>query len=345
MTFLSSPSRPESKPTSPLWWTDGMPIEAAREYAIWPKDRTVTVSDGTPIAYTVVGDGAKTPILFVNGWTCTDSYWAVIGPGVIEDGHPAVFMDTRGHGESGLPRDPGFLARKLRTEDVTTERLARDVLEVIDDAGFERVALAGHSLGVQIIVEACRIAPEKVAALFPVAGTFENPVKTFADIGIFDRIYPIAEVLLGVFPFEFLKPINKGIANPETGLKMVRLIRVAGPKVTSERLAPHLKQIIELDFSVLFKMMSEQRRHKSAEFLPQIQAPTMIFAGRRDLFTPPSVQEKMAELIPDAEIVWFDEGGHMLPIEEPEGIAAGMCDLMSRRVDSANVAAPSKLQP
>jgi pimeloyl-ACP methyl ester carboxylesterase len=312
-----------------------MPIASAREYAIWPKDRTVIVSDGTPIAYTVVGDGPKTPILFVNGWTCSDAYWVAIGPGMVNDGHPTIFMDTRGHGESGMPRDPGFLARNVRSEDVSTERLARDVLEVIDDIGLDRVALAGHSLGVQIIVEGCRLAPDRVAALMPVAGTFENPVKTFADTGIFDRIYPVADLLLGVFPFAFLKPFNKPIANPETGVKMVRLIRVAGPKVTAERLAPHLKQIVELDFSVLFKMMGQQRKHSSADFLPGIKAPTLILAGRNDLFTPPSVQQKMADLVPESEIVWFEEGGHMLPIEEPEGIVDAMRDFMNRRVDTA----------
>jgi pimeloyl-ACP methyl ester carboxylesterase len=315
-----------------------MSIPTAREYAIWPKDRTVTVSDGSPIAYTVVGDGPKTPILFVNGWTCSDAYWVAIGPGMVDAGHPTIFMDTRGHGESGLPRDPGFLARNLRKEDVSTERLARDVLEVVDDIGLDRVALSGHSLGVQIIIEACRLAPDRVAGLMPVAGTFENPVKTFADIGIFDRIYPVADVLLGLFPFAFLKPFNKGIANPETGLKLVKLIHVAGPKVTADRLAPHLKQIVELDFSVLFKMMGEQRKHVTADFLPTIQVPTLILAGRKDLFTPPSVQEKMAELIPESEIVWFAEGGHMLPIEEPEGIVEAMRDFMSRRVDTATPA-------
>jgi pimeloyl-ACP methyl ester carboxylesterase len=311
-----------------------MPIANAREYAIWPKDRTVTTSDGTPIAYTVVGDGPKTPILFVNGWTCSDAYWVAIGPAMVDAGHPTIYMDTRGHGESGLPRDPGFLARNIRKEDVSTERLARDVLEVMDDAGLDRVALSGHSLGVQIIVEVCRLAPDRVAALMPVAGTFENPVKTFADLGILDRIYPVADILLGLFPFAFLKPFNKPIANPDTGVKLVRLIRVAGPKVTAERLAPHLKQIVQLDFSVLFKMMGEQRKHESADFLPTIKAPTLILAGRKDLFTPPSVQQKMADLVPESEIVWFDEGGHMLPIEEPEGIAAAMRDFMGRRVDT-----------
>jgi pimeloyl-ACP methyl ester carboxylesterase len=319
-----------------------MPIASAREYAIWPKDRTVTVSDGTPIAYTVVGDGPKTPILFVNGWTCSDAYWVAIGPGMIDAGHPCIFVDTRGHGESGLPRDPGFLARNLKREDVTTERLARDVLEVTEDAGLDRVALSGHSLGVQIIVEVCRLDSDRVAALMPVAGTFENPVKTFADLAILDRIYPLADLLLGLFPFAFLKPFNKGLANPDTGLKMVRLIKVAGPKVTAERLAPHLRQIVELDFSVLFKMMGEQRKHSTADFLPTITAPTLVLAGRSDLFTPPSVQQKMADLIPDSEIVWFSDGGHMLPIEEPAGIVAAMRDFMDRRVDTAK--APSEAQ-
>jgi pimeloyl-ACP methyl ester carboxylesterase len=93
---------------------------------------------------------------------------------------------------------------------------------------------------------------------------------------------------------------------------------------------------VELDFSVLFKMMGEQRKHSTADFLPTITAPTLVLAGRRDLFTPPSVQQKMADLIPDSEIVWFDEGGHMLPIEEPEGIVAAMKDFMDRRVDAAS---------
>src|SRR2546421_4424655 len=145
-----------------------MTIPTAREYAIWPKDRTLTASDGTPIAYTVVGEGPKTPILFVNGWTCSDAYWVAIGPGMVDAGHPTIFMDTRGHGESGLPRDPGFLARNIRKEDVSTERLARDVLEVADDLGLDPVALSGPSLRVPIIIAACPLAPARGAALMPV---------------------------------------------------------------------------------------------------------------------------------------------------------------------------------
>ena len=65
-----------------------------------------------------------------------------------------------------------------------------------------------------------------------------------------------------------------------------------------------------------------------------MHVPVLVLAGRRDLFTPPSVQDKMAALIPGNEIVWFEESGHMLPIEEPAGIVEAMSDFFARRVDA-----------
>lgn len=308
----------------------------AAEYAIFAKDRTITASDGTRIAYTVVGAGGeRTPVVFVNGWTCPDSYWIGIGPQVVEGGHPAVFVDTRGHGQSGLPRSPGFAARNLRDEDVSVDRLARDLVEVLDDAGLEQAVFVGHSMGVQVIFELLRVAPDRVAALVPVAGTFENPVRTFADLPVLDRVYPIADLLFRVTPFELLRPVMARIDDPGLGLKVVRAIRLAGPKVTADHLAPHVAQIADVNFSVLFRMMSALRRHSTAELLPETDVPVLVLAGRRDLFTPPSVQERMADLIPNAEIVWFEDSGHMLPVEEPEGISEALLEFVARRVDPA----------
>jgi pimeloyl-ACP methyl ester carboxylesterase len=300
--------------------------------SVFPKDRTVTVSDGTPIAYTVVGDGRRTPVVFLNGWTCSDGYWAGIGPRLVSAGHRAVFLDTRGHGQSGLPRPPGFAARNLTDADVSVARVAADIIEVLDDAGIDRAALAGHSMGVQSLFEAYRLAPARVAALMPIAGTFENPVRTFADLPVLDRLYPVADVLFRLVPFEVLRPWIRRTATPAVGHRIVRLINVGGPKVTPEGLAPHMAQLGHLNLSVLWRMMSGMRAHSTADILPGVQAPTLVLAGRGDLFTPPSVQQRMADLIPDSEIVWWDDAGHMLPIEEPEGVAAAMIDFLARRV-------------
>jgi hypothetical protein len=132
-----------------LGWARGAyywPVHSARrakahKRAAFPKDHDLTVSDGTRIAYTFRGDGPGMPVVFVNGWSCTDGYWTTIGPAVAAAGHRTIFLDMRGHGESGLPRRPGIAARDLWAEDVAPERLAADIVEVLDDAGVERAVL------------------------------------------------------------------------------------------------------------------------------------------------------------------------------------------------------------
>jgi pimeloyl-ACP methyl ester carboxylesterase len=300
--------------------------------ACFVKDRFLTTTDGTRIAYMVVGEGDELPIMFINGWSCTDTYWRDIGPAVVDAGHRAVFVDTRGHGQSGLPRPAGFNARGLRPEDVSVERLGADFVEVLDDAGIERAALAGHSIGVQLLFEVYRLAPERVAALFPVAGTFENPVQTFAGRPMLDRLFPIADAVFRVLPFGFLQPAVRLVSAPETALKGLRAIKIAGPKVQPEQVAPHIAQICTIDFAVLWRMMCSLREHRTAELLPRVTAPTLVFAGMRDTFAPPEVQRRMHELIPDSEIMWFDEGGHMLPVEESSAIAGAMVEFLERRV-------------
>jgi pimeloyl-ACP methyl ester carboxylesterase len=310
----------------------------AEEYACFPKDRLVTTTDGTPIAYTVVGDGVEVPVLFVNGWSCTDTYWSGIAPVLVEAGHRAVLVDTRGHGQSGLPRPPGFNSSGLRPEDVSVERVAADFVEVLDDAGIDHAALAGHSIGVQLIFEIYRQAPGRVTALLPVAGTFENPVRSFAGVPVLDRLFPVADALFRVLPFGFLQPVVRRISAPETALTMLQAVKVAGPKVTADRIAPHVVQICEIDFSVLWRMIGGFRNHRAAEVLPDVAAPTLVFAGGKDLFAPPEVQRRMHELIPESELVWFEEGGHMLPAEEPEAIASGMLEFLDRRARVATAA-------
>ena len=309
--------------------------------ACFVKDRLITMTDGTPIAYTVVGDGPKVPILFVNGWSCTDTYWRDIGPAVVEAGHRAVFVDTRGHGQSGLPRPPGFNARALRPEDVSVARIATDFVEVLDDAGIEAAALAGHSIGVQVIFEIYRRAPERVAGLLPVAGTFENPVRTFAGKPVFDRLFPVADVVFRMVPFGFLQPAVRRISEPESALKALRAIKVAGPKVTAEQIAPHIAQICDIDFAVLWRMMGGFRAHHTADLLPKVGVPTLVFAGAMDAFAPPAVQRRMHELIPASEIIWFEEGGHMLPVEEADAIAPAMVEFLHRRVAVDSMVAPA----
>jgi len=41
----------------------------------------------------------------------------------------------------------------------------------------------------------------------------------------------------------------------------------------------------------------------------------------------------MVEAIPDAELLWIEEGSHTTPIERPEAVRHAVIELLSRRVD------------
>jgi pimeloyl-ACP methyl ester carboxylesterase len=308
----------------------------AEANAVWPKDRFVEASDGALIGYTVHGDGDGTPVVFMNGWTCPDAYWKGIAPAVEAAGHPCLFFDTRGHGVSSLPNSPGTRPLDIPAEWVSVERVATDILEVLDDAGIERAVLSGHSMGVQGIFEAYRIGgSRRLAGIVPVAGTYENPVPTFMEKAVLDRLFPIGDALFSRVPFSALAPVMRQAQRMPTTVTMaiIRRILRTGPTVGFDDVERHVRQISEVNFSIMWRMMSEMRGHSAADLLPDIQIPVLILGGERDHFTPPSVQHRMHALLPDSELVLYPDGGHLLPVEEADAIARDLVDWLARRID------------
>ena len=59
------------------------------------------------------------------------------------------------------------------------------------------------------------------------------------------------------------------------------------------------------------------RPDRTAE-LAQIAVPTLVLVGADDAITPPDEAQKMAEAIPDAQIVVIPDAGHLAPFENPE---------------------------
>lgn len=292
-------------------------------YAAFAKPDRLVVDDATELAYGIEGaDGDRLPLVFANGWSCSDSYWRWIVPPLAGAGHPCLVFDTRGHGESGLPRDPGRGARNLRRDDVSVPRLARDVHALVDHLGWDRSVLVGHSMGVQTVLESARDHDGRVAGLVAVAGSFENPLKTFYGLpfGLADRLFPVARHLVQTVP-ELLGPLWRTIDDNDFGLLAAQLVRAAGPGVTREGLGPYLLHLASRRPDVLFAIVGSMRDHSARDLLPDLDVPLLVMAAGNDTFTPASRAKRMAELAPSAEIVWFPRGHHTLPIEEPERIA------------------------
>jgi proline iminopeptidase len=64
--------------------------------------------------------------------------------------------------------------------------------------------------------------------------------------------------------------------------------------------------------------------------LPGVTAPTLVCSGRHDWVTPVVECERVAELIPNAELVMFEQSGHMPFIEEQDKFVEVVRDFLSR---------------
>lgn len=67
-----------------------------------------------------------------------------------------VALDQRGHGESDKPHDPAEYAR---------DRLAADVIALMDHLGLERADLFGYSMGARTALAAALAAPDRISNL------------------------------------------------------------------------------------------------------------------------------------------------------------------------------------
>jgi len=121
-------------------------------------------ADGISLAFDVRGAGTPT-LLFVHGWSCDRGYWKNQLDAFAER-HQVVAVDLAGHGQSGAGRVAW-----------TMPSFADDVVAVADELHLDRMILIGHSMGGDVIVEAARRLPGRVAGLVwvDVYRTFREP--------------------------------------------------------------------------------------------------------------------------------------------------------------------------
>jgi pimeloyl-ACP methyl ester carboxylesterase len=140
--------------------------------------RFATAADGVRIAFESHGRGARgAPVLvFVHGWSCDRSYWNNQLASFSRD-YRVVAVDLAGHGESGVHR-----------KDWSIASFGGDVAAVVAKLGLTRVILIGHSMGGDVVAEAARQMPGRVAGLVWVdvykqlgAGRSPESVQAFAD--------------------------------------------------------------------------------------------------------------------------------------------------------------------
>lgn len=126
-----------------------------------PVRTAATTQDGVKIAYRVVAGGA--PVVLLHGAGLSQVIWRGLGYVNALAEFTTITVDLRGHGLSGKPEDPGSYA---------IDRMAGDVVAVLDDLEVQAAHVIGYSLGARVGLQLVRHHPSRVRSLVSLAGTY-----------------------------------------------------------------------------------------------------------------------------------------------------------------------------
>jgi len=276
--------------------------------------------DGSPIYYRSFGkDSDATPVVLSDGIGCDGYVWKYLERALGEE-RRVVHWHYRGHGRTPEPRD----RRRVAMAD-----LADDLAAVLDAARLDRAVLAGHSMGVQVCLEAFRRHHDRVAGLALLCGSYGNPLRTFHNRRTLEAALPWISFAVNRAP-RLIGGVWRNLVPTRLAYAIAARLEINGELVRLEDFMPYLEHIAGVDLPLFLEMLGHAGRHSAREILPTVDVPTLIVAGDRDNFTPFALSEEMHRMIPGAELLVVEGGSHTAPIERPQLVDDAVARLVAR---------------
>ncbi len=232
-----------------------------------------------------------------------------------------IFYDQRGHGRSG----------EAPPETYTISQLGKDletVLQVIAPRG--PIVLVGHSMGGMTVLSHARQFPEYYGSRITGAALISSAAEGVAQS-------PLGEVLNN----PALKAVRRAA---RTAPKLVDRGRTAARSVigpilraasyTDKRVSPSIVAFSEdmmlgTPIPTMLEFLHALQVHDETAALPTLaKIPTLIICGDHDLVTPAEYSRKMAEVLPDSELVIVARAGHLVLLDKPASVNDGLVRLV-----------------
>ncbi|MFB8212619.1 MULTISPECIES: alpha/beta fold hydrolase [unclassified Streptomyces] len=246
-----------------------------------------------------------------------------------------VHWDQRSHGRSERGRAQ---ARAGGGVPVGIDQLGRDLKAVIDAAAPEGpLVLVGHSMGGMTIMALADQYPDLlrdrvVAVAF--VGTSSGRLNEVSFGLPVMGVNAVRRVLPGVLralgsQAELVERGRRATADLFAGL----IKRYSfGSRDVDPAVARFAERLIEsTPIDVVAEFYPAFAEHDKSAALPLFRdLPVLILAGDKDLVTPSSHSEAIADLLPDAELVIVPDAGHLVMLEHPETVTDRLADLLVR---------------
>ena len=242
----------------------------------------VFTKNGSAIGYIEAGAGNATPLVFLHGVGSDKSVWH---PQLRHFGRErrTIAFDYPGYGDS----DPAPTG-------TTRDDYASAIMSAMHELGIDRAHICGLSLGGVVAIALHHAAPERCASLI-LADTFavhpEGRAICERSLAGSESLGAMAEARVDIL---IAQP-----ADPEVRREAVE---------TMSRIDPAAYRI-----GAEAVWLADQRQR-----VRDIDVPTLVVVGDRDLVTPPELSSELFDLIPNARMQVIRGAGHLGNLEKPE---------------------------
>jgi pimeloyl-ACP methyl ester carboxylesterase len=309
--------RPDPAADEPFGTLRGEPVE-------------VVADDGARLHAEVCGPpDAPVTVVFCHGYTLSLEVWHYQRLG-LEAGARLVFWDQRSHGRSGRS-DPDL---------VSIDQLGADLHAVLAATapGDQPVVLVGHSMGGMTIMALADQHPELfgdkvigVVLISTAAGSID-PV-TWIPAAIRPAVRAaMPSMMTGASRGRMAGVVERGRQSAgDIAFLGTRYLAFGDSKV-SPTVVDFLERIVRAtpidviaDFYVA--LVGHEKRH-ALKVLSNV--PVLVLAGDKDRLVDPELSDEIAESVKDAELVKIPGAGHVMILERPEEVNAGIASLVRR---------------
>jgi 3-oxoadipate enol-lactonase len=263
----------------------------------------ITVRDGVRIAYRLHGPlDSENRILLVHSLAMDGTFWHRVID-LLDKDAAILAIDCRGHGMSDKPIGP-----------YTVEQFAQDAHEVCRAIGFDRVLVAGASMGGCVALQFAASFPESTRAL--------GLIDTTAWYG------PTA-------PEDWRNRANNAIANGLPALiefQTTRWFSDAFREANPDVLAKSIEIFLRNDSAQFAAACMMLGIYDGRSQLGKINVATSVVVGEEDYAAPVAMAEALHEGIPGSTLLVIPQARHLTPLETPQIVA----DELKRLLDITN---------
>ena len=258
------------------------------------------------MAYREAGDPAAPAVLFVHGYPESSYMWRHALAAVAEAGWHGIAPDLPGYGDSPAGSAPG-----------TWEEHMASLESFRSELGLDGVVLVTHDWGVPIGLRWACDHEGAARALVISDGGF------FAD----RRWHDLANVMRT--PGEGERLMEQ--MDRESFGAFLRQASAFGDDALDEYWKGGATLELRLRHLELYRSGDFSKLEPYEGCLAALGLPALVLWGARDRFASVRMAARFGDELPGSELRVFDDAGHFVWEDEPEGTCAALVDFLSRR--------------